>query len=251
MEGPMTNDPRNPLPGQQPGTPQNPEQGLGMDPEQQMGSGQQSSQRGSTPTSGASAAGRSSVSGSESERTYQAPQTTRTTTSQTYQTPQPSYQTTPTRTYEAPPRPNNNKKFALFGILGLLALGGIIAGLAASNSSTPRAPVAIRPIVPHHARHVPVSTTGRLVSSVAGTGVRHSSPFTVTGPVTARYSYRCSSGSHPFTTALATSSRSVVPIATSTSAGTSGTVTVHPKVGSKYYLAGSSVCPYHVSAYER
>jgi hypothetical protein len=238
----MTNDPRNPLPGQPGGTPENPEQGFEMGSEQSSGSGR--NLRGSTPTSGASAAGKSTPA---SERTYQQSQTTRTPTSQTYQ--QPAAQ--PTRTYDAPPRPNNNKKFALFGILGLLAVGGIIAGLAASNSSTPTVPAAIRPIPHHAARHVPVSTTHR-VASINGTGVTASRPFRVTGPVTANYSYKCKSGSHPFTAGLGRSRTNVLPFVSTHGTGGSNTVSVPgARVGSTYTLGADSTCPYHVSVFER
>jgi hypothetical protein len=249
MEGPMTNDPRNPLPGQQPGgTPQNPEQGSEMGSEQTSGSGQPG-MRDTTPTTGASSTGRSAPASSSSEqRTGQAPQATRTTT-QT-QTSQPR-QATPTRTYEAP-RKNNNKKFALFGILGLLAVGGIITGFAVSGSSTPTVPTAIRPL-PGHARHLPASTsTLHRVAFVNGTGVSASKPFKVTGPVTANYSFRCSTGSHPFTAALAQSRAKVLPFVSTTGTGRTGSVSVPgAKVGSTYFLGASSACPYHVSVYER
>jgi hypothetical protein len=250
----MTNDPRDPLGGQQPGMP---EGNFGSDSEQSAGSGQgagsgQQPGRGSTPTSGASSsAARSGPSGSASEeRAYEAPQeTTRTsTTTQTYQTPEASRQAAPARTYDAPRESKNGKRMALFGILGLVALGGIIAGFAASNSS-PTVPAAIPPIPAHHA----AASRGHLVASVSGTGVRYSAPFKVTSSaVTTTYTYRCTSGSHPFVAALAQSRTNITPITTTTGTGASHTATVHPKsVGSFYRVAASSTCPYHVSVFQR
>jgi hypothetical protein len=252
----MTNDPRDPREGQQPGMP---EQGFGSDSAQTAGSGQaggsgQQPGQGSTPTSGASASGgRSGPSDSASEeRGYEAPQQTSrtTTTTQTYQTPQASRQPAETRTYEAPPKSRNTRLMALLGIVGLLALGGLIAGLVASFHSGPAVPAAIRPVPSHHA---PVSTTGHLVASVSGTGVRYSAPFKVTrSPVTATYSYRCTSGTHPFVAALAVSRTNITPIISTRGTGASHTAAVYPRsIGSFYRVAASSPCPYHVSIFQR
>jgi hypothetical protein len=269
----MTNDPRDPLGGQQPGMPdessgsdsgqaassgqtsgqgqpggsgQQPGRGSARQPGQ--GSGQQPGQ-GATPTAGASASGaRSTPSGPASEERTYAPQETssRVTATQTYETPQASRQAAPPRTYEAPRR--NTKMMALLGIVGVLALGGLIAGLVASNSSTPTAPAAIRTIP-----HAPVSSRGHLVASVSGTGVRYSAPFKVTrSPVTATYSYRCTSGTHGFIAALAQSRSNITPITSTRGGGAARTVSVSPRsVGSFYRVAASSPCPYHVSVFER
>jgi hypothetical protein len=246
MEAPMTNDPRDPLEGQQPDTP---EQNFGGDSEQSAGSGQRAgsgrqSGRGSTPPAGASSsAARSGPSGSASEeRAYEGPQqTTRgTSTTQTYQTPQGSRQAEPTRTYDAPRKSRGGKLIALLGIIGLLALGGIIAGLAASfNHSTPAVPTA--------------ASRGHLVASVSGTGLRYSGPFKVTRtPVTTTYSYRCSSGTHPFIAAMAVSRTNITPITNTRGTGATHTTTVYPRsLGSFYRVAASSPCPYHVSVFER
>jgi hypothetical protein len=137
--------------------------------------------------------------------------------------------------------------FALFGILALVAGAGIIAGFAASNNST-SAPSAF----PSHARHVPSTPGGTLVASVRGTGVRYSGTFRTTGaPVTARYTYSCSSGSHPFVAALAASRTNIVPITSTSGTGGSSTITVHPTAGNLYRVAASSTCPYHVTVYQR
>jgi hypothetical protein len=254
----MANDPRDPRGGQQPGMP---EENFGSDSEQSAGSGQgagpgQQPGRGSTPASGASSsAARSGPSGSASEeRAYEAPQTTRsTTTTQTYQTPQASRQGATARTYDAPRQSRSGKRIALLGIAGLVALGGIIAGFAASHSS-PAVPAAIRTVPSHHAaaRHAAASR-GHLVASVSGTGVRYSAPFKVTSSaVTTTYTYRCTSGSHPFVAALAESRTNITPITNVTGPGGSHTATVHPtSVGSLYRVAASSPCPYHVSVFQR
>ncbi len=250
----MTNDPRDPRGGQQPGMP---EENFGGDSQQSAGSGQgpgpgQQPGRGSTPPSGASSsAARSGPSGSASEeRTYEAPQpTTRTTTTtQTYQTPQASREAAPARTYDAPRESKRGRLIALAGIACLVALGGIIAGFAASNTA-PAVPRVARAVPAHHA----AASRGALVASVSGTGVRYSAPFKVTSSsVTTTYTYRCTSGSHPFVAALAQSRTNITTITSTTGTGASHTTTVHPRsVGSLYRVAASSTCPYHVSVYQR
>lgn len=237
----MTNDPRDPQGGQQPGTPEQnfgSDSGQGAGPGQPAGSGQ-GAEQGSTPATGPSSSRASS--GPSEERAYEAPEQTsrRTTTTQTYQTPQASRRPAETRTYDAPPKSRNNKMFALLGILGFLALGGIIAGLVASYNSTPAVPAA--------------TAGGRLVASVSGSGLRVSAPFRVTrSPVTATYSYRCASGTHPFVAAMAVSRSNITPITSTRGTGASHTTTVSPRsVGSVYRVAADSPCPYHVSVFER
>jgi hypothetical protein len=284
----MTNDPRDPLGGQQSDMP---EQNFGRDSGQSAGSGQgtgpgqgagsgqgagpgagsgqgagpgagsgqgagpgagsrpgagagQQPGRGSTPATGASsrASSGSSVPPSE-ERTYEPQeQTTRpaATTTRAYETPQASRQAAPARTYDAPPKSRNNRLIALLGIVGLLALGGLIAGLTASYNHSPTVPAA-------------ATSRGHLVASVSGTGVKVSAPFKVTrSPVTARYSYRCTTGTHPFVAALAVSRANVTPITSTRGTGGSRVATVFPRsVGSFYRVAASSPCPYHVSVFER
>ncbi len=142
---------------------------------------------------------------------------------------------TPVSTHDRPVRTSNvNRKAALGGILGLLAVAGIVTGFAVSNSSSPPAP--------------------RLLGTFSSVGTHASLPFTVpSGPVTARYSFSCpaGSGSHPFLAALINSNRTdIVPIART--AGTSGThsVTLHPaQPGGTYQVGASSPCPYRVSVY--
>jgi hypothetical protein len=242
----MTNDPRDPLGGQQPGMPG---ESSGSDSEQAATSGQtpgqgQAAGSGQGQAAGASASEvRPTPAGSASEeRSYEAqPERGRmTTATHTYEVPEGSDQGRPTRTYEAPPKSRNTKMMALFGILGILALGGIIAGLVASNTSRPTVPPA-------------AAARGHLVASVSGTGVRYSAPFKVThSPVTARYSYRCTTGNHGFIAALAQSRTNITTITSTRGRGIARTVSVAPtSVGSFYRLAASSTCPYHVSVFER
>ena len=189
----MTNNPRDPLPGQEPGQPQDPrQQPLGESAEQRAGNqpsqqqpgrpGQQmpASGAGETPATGSTASGMPASSSGSEARGYQSPQQGQQ-TSQSYQRTEPAYQTT----RGAPPPRKSNRNLALFGILGLLAVGGIIAGFAATNNSNTSPAAAIHRPLPAH----------RLLANFSGTGPRFSAPFVVTGsPVTARYSYVCGSG---------------------------------------------------------
>ena len=258
----MTNDPRNPLPGEQPGTPYDPQNiGMGQTPGQpgsgQPGSGQPGSgQPGSgqqpvggqqpTPTTRSTAAGATPVSASQPRSQEPRTQTT-TQTSQTTQ-PQPT-----TRSYEAPRR-SNNKRIALFGVLGLAAVAGIITGFAATNSST--SPVAaVHRTIPRHIpfNHAPVST-GRLLTTFSESGGTHTSaPFTVTNPATVHYGYKCSTGSHNFSASMATTSGgNHQSIANTTGTGISQARTLHPSsTGSSYRISASSACPYVVRVYAR
>jgi hypothetical protein len=248
----MTNDPRNPLPGQQPGTPQNPEHSSGMG--SQSGSEPPSDVPGGTPDTGASAASARSdrsdrPAPASDERNYQTPESSRQATAtrtQTRQSTQASVQASPTRTYDAPPKSSNSKRLAVLGIAGLVAGAGIVAGFAASNNSTPATPAAI-------GGHLPIRTgAGHLVAAVGGTGTRVSSPFSVTGaPIVARYSYRCGSGTHPFVAAVAQSRTNIAPITSTRGTGGTSTVTLHPRTTGTYRLAASSPCPYHVSVFQR
>jgi hypothetical protein len=263
----MTNNPRNPLPGEEPDSPRDPHQGLGESEEQAAGYQQPSEQpmkpgqsmpassagarpasgsAGATPASGStagSATPASSASASQG-RTSQPPEQTYQSTSQSYQR-EPGYQTTKT----APPPRKSNKKFALFGVLGLAALAGIIAGFAATNNSTPPAAAIHRPL-PTHAR-VP---SGRLLQNFSGTGGKLSPQFTAThSPLTVRWSYVCGAGTgtHRFSAGLvAVNGKDTQLIANTTGTGAGSITTVHPRyVGSKYQIGATSTCPYNVKVY--
>src|ERR1700722_14761242 len=150
-------------------------------------------------------------------------------------TAQASRPATPASTYDRPVQTSNvNRKAALGGILALLAVGGIVTGLAVSNSSSPPPP--------------------RLLGTFSSVGTHASLPFTVpSGPVTAKYSFACpaGTGSHPFLAALINSSRTdIVPIARTAGTGGTHSVTLHPAdPGTSYQVGASSPCPYRVSVY--
>src|ERR1700685_2223976 len=173
----MTNNPRNPLPGDQP---QDPQKGFGTPPERQAPSGQQPSGQqpsgqqpsGQQPARGATTP--SSASGATPASASQPSQPTQPTQPRTehqeprsQQTTSQTSQPTVTRTRDAPPRPNNNKRMALYGILGLAAVAGVIPGFVATNN--PSSPVAAvhRVVLPTHVRHVP-ATRRRLLETFTG-----------------------------------------------------------------------------------
>jgi hypothetical protein len=252
----MTNNPRNPLPGEQPGSPQDPSQGMDPAQEQTPGqpgqgvSGQQQSDlgpatpaSGTTRSTGSSATGATPVSSSQEQTKYSEPRGQQTTS-------QPVQRQT-TRTYEQPRRSNNNKKLALAGILGLAAVAGIVTGFAASNNSTAPTAAVHRPLPA--VRHRPVSTTPsfRTLTTFNASGTRTSNSFAVTNPSAAHWSYRCASGSHPFSASMATTSGgNRMPIASTSGTSGSGTAILHPSsTGSKYQISANSACPYHIRVY--
>ncbi len=244
----MTNNPRNPLPGDEP---QDPRKGFGTPPEQQapgqQPSGQQPARGATTPSSasGATPASASQPSQPTQPRaSNQEPRAQQT----TYQTSQPTL----TRTREAPRRPNNNKRMALYGILGLAAVAGIITGFAATNNHSSPVAAVHRIVLPARVRP-PAATSGRLLETFTGIGAGTSTPFTVTNPSTVHYGYRCSTGTGTFRASMATTSggnRQV--IASSTGTGTSAATTVHPSsTGSTYRITANSTCPYFIRVYAR
>jgi hypothetical protein len=155
------------------------------------------------------------------------------------------------RTVAHKPKRNRN---ILFGILGLLAVAGIITGLTASRgTSNPTA--AIRRVPIRHAPvHAPVNNgTRRLLGTLNSTGSRTSGNFVVpSGTVTAHYSYACpaGTGASSFNAQLSSGSNNQTIARTS---GTSGSqfVTVHPNAGGTYHISAQSRCPYRVQIYTR
>jgi hypothetical protein len=268
----MTNNPRNPLPGEQPESPQGPGQGMGgIDPSQQQTpgqptpgqpmpgqpgqpgqrvSGQQQSDLGpATPASGTTRSTGSSATGATPVSASQQQPRGQETTSQPVQR---SGETT--RTYEQPRRSNNNKKIALVGILGLAAVAGIITGFAASNNSS--APVAaVHRTVPA-VRHSPVarapsSSSYKVLTTFNESGTRTSAPFAVTNPSAAHWTYRCAHGAHAFSASMATTSGgNRLPIASTSGTSGTGTAILRPSsTGSKYQISANSACPYHIRVY--
>jgi hypothetical protein len=148
---------------------------------------------------------------------------------------------------QPPPRTENRESRRsrlpiLVGLLGVVALGGLIAGLVVSHTpSTPSAPTA--------------APTTRILSSFASRGDASAPSFaTPSSPMTARYTYSCPAGTTGhfvarFETAAGSAIRTIVD-----SAALSGTgaTTVHappPPVGSPYHvavIAPSGSCSYHI-----
>ena len=243
----MTNNPRNPLPGEQP---QDPQKGFGTSPEQPA-TGQQPARGATTPSSSSGATPVSASQPSQPSRASQPSQPAQART--TYQEPRTTTaQPTTTRTREAPRRPNNNKRMALYGILGLAAVAGVITGFAATNNTSSPVAAVHRIVPPSHVRHVPASS-GRLVATFTGVGARTSAPFTVTNPSTVHYGYRCSSGTGTFRASIATASggnRQV--IANTAGSGLSAARVLHPSsTGSTYRISADSTCPYFIRVYSR
>jgi hypothetical protein len=275
----MTNNPRNPLPGEQPESPQGPGGGMGgMDPSQQQTpgqptpgqptpgqptpgqpgqrvSGQQQSDLGpATPASGtarstgSSATGATPAGATPVSASQQQPRGQETTS----RTVQRSGQTT--RADEQPRRSNNGKKIALAGILGLAAVAGIVTGFAASNNSS--APVAaVHRTVPA-VRHSPVarapsSSSYKVLTTFNETGARTSAPFAVTNPSAAHWTYSCAHGAHAFSASMATTSGgNRLPIASTSGTSGTGTAILRPSsTGSKYQITANSACPYHIRIY--
>lgn len=135
--------------------------------------------------------------------------------------------------------PRRNRLPVIVGLVGVLALGGLIAGLVVSHvPSTPTAAV-----------------TTRTLSNFTSRGDSSAPSFvTPSTPVTAHYSYACPAGTTghfvaQFETAAGSAIRTIV---NSTALSGSGTTTVHappPPVGSPYHVAvtaPSGSCTYHV-----
>jgi hypothetical protein len=133
------------------------------------------------------------------------------------------------------------------GLLALVALAGIIAGVAASNNPAPRT-AAIR--------HVPVAPASHLVGTFDSVGPGNSAGFVMpTSSATAHYTYTCAAGAAPaaFRAGLlnATGTDTEV-IATTMGTKGSGTVALHPKYpGTTYHIAADSTCPYRIQVYSK
>jgi hypothetical protein len=162
------------------------------------------------------------------------------------QLPEPVHETATTRTYDAPRPARNTRRLALFGMAGLVALAGVITAIAATSNHTPTTPPAAGP------GHGAAAPAGRLLATLTGGGLRYSAPFLVShSPLIAQYSYRCTSGSHPFTAAIAASRSNISTFASTTGTGTSRTATIYPhRMGTRYRIAAASACPYRVSVYQ-
>lgn len=133
-----------------------------------------------------------------------------------------------------PPRHHLPLKIA--GIIGVLLLGGLIAGLVVSHTPSTSAPVA-----------------ARTLSSFGAHGSASSPNFTVpSSPVTSSYGYSCPAGtSGRFIANLVESNgANSQTIVNTTSHSVSGTATLHPAhVGSLYHVAVTAPagCAYRIN----
>ncbi len=137
---------------------------------------------------------------------------------------------TRTQAGQAPPRGAHRARQRsvlpiILGLLGVLALGGLIAGLVVSHTpSTSTAPV-----------------TPRLLSTFAAKGSATSPSFVApSGSVTTSYGYRCPAGTtgHVVAQLETTTGTDIHTIVNSTALSGSGTKTVHlANVGSSYHVA--------------
>jgi hypothetical protein len=127
----------------------------------------------------------------------------------------------------------------VLGLLGVLALGGLIAGLVVSH--TPSTPTA--------------APTTRTLSTFTSRGDGSAPSFaTPSSPLTAHYTYSCPAGTTGhFVARFETSAGSAIrDIVNSTALSGSGSTTVHappPPVGSPYHvavIAPSGGCTYHI-----
>jgi hypothetical protein len=175
----------------------------------------------------------------------------------TYQTSQPS------GAHEVAERPKGGSNKArigvLSGLLGLIALGGVTAGLVASNAATtptphvtPHVPITHSPTTSPTASPSPTTTAKRLISAT-GSASGTSGTFVVpSSTLSAHYTYNCpsslASAPHGFSAQLENTAKTdIQTIAASRNMTGSGTVTLHPKdVGSTYHIVTTTNCPYTV-----
>jgi hypothetical protein len=147
---------------------------------------------------------------------------------------------------EAPPRteyrePHRSRLPILAGLLGILALGGLIAGLVVSH--TPSTPTA-----------APVPTT-RILSTFTSRGDASAPSFTTPStPLTAHYGYSCPAGTTGrfvarFETAAGSAIRNIVSSTALTASGATTVTAPPPPVGTPYHVAVSAPsggCTYHI-----
>jgi hypothetical protein len=148
------------------------------------------------------------------------------------------------RTRAAPPRteyrePRRSRLPIVLGLLGVLALGGLIAGLVVSH--TPSTPTA--------------APTTRTLSTFTSRGDASAPAFTTPStPLTAHYSYTCPAGTTGhfvarFETAAGSAIRNIVSSTALTGTGATTVTAPPPPVGSPYHvavIAPSGGCTYHI-----
>ncbi len=151
----------------------------------------------------------------------------------------------PVRT--GPPRPEHGESRRsmlpiLLGLLGVLALGGLIAGLVVSHN--PSTPTAAAP-----------TTTTRTLSTFTSRGDNSAASFTTPStPMTAHYSYACPAGTTGhfvarFETAAGSAIRNIVSSSALSGSGSTTVTAPPPPVGTPYHVAVSAPsggCTYHI-----
>jgi hypothetical protein len=161
-------------------------------------------------------------------------------------------------------RRSHTGMFVALGIVGLLALGGLIGGLvAAFGGTTHHAAAHIhKPSVPTHAPAAVKSpstskpsspSSGALVKTFQYIGPRASGGFKATSAMTSQYIYRCPSGPGPFDARVMNASGSdTQTVAKTSGAGGTGSTVLHPKYpGQTYHLSVNTKCEYRVQLYNK
>jgi hypothetical protein len=148
---------------------------------------------------------------------------------------------------QAPPRtdyrePRRSLLPIIAGLLGVLALGGLIAGLVVSHApSTPATPAA--------------APTTRTLSTFTSRGDGTAPAFTTPStPITAHYSYTCPAGTTGsfvarFETSTGSAFRTIVDSTALSGSGATTVTAPPPPVGSPYHVAvgaPSGGCTYHI-----
>jgi hypothetical protein len=179
---------------------------------------------------------------------------------------QGSYQTTEHGAREVraePDRPRGSNRArlgVLSGLLGLIALGGVTAGLVASNAATTptphvtptHVPTSHTPTTSPKASASPTTSAKRLISATGSASGTSASFVVPSSTVSAHYTYTCpsslASAPHGFSAQLENAAKTdILPIAASRNMSGSGTVRLHPKdVGSSYHIVTTTNCPYTV-----
>ncbi len=150
------------------------------------------------------------------------------------------------RTRGAPPRteyrePHRSRLPIIAGLLGILALAGLIAGLVVSH--TPSTPTAA------------AAPTTRTLSTFSSRGDASAPSFTTPStPLTAHYSYTCPAGTTGhfvarFETAAGSAIRNIVSSTALTGSGATTVTAPPPPVGSPYHvavIAPSGGCTYRI-----
>jgi len=154
------------------------------------------------------------------------------------------------------PRGSNRARLGvLSGLLGLIALGGVTAGLVASNAATTPTPHVTPTHVPTtspKASASPTMSAKRLISTTGSASGTSASFVVPSSTATAHYTYTCpsslASAPHGFAAQMETTAKTdVLPIAASRNMSGSGTVTLHPSdVGSSYHIVTTTNCPYTI-----